>query len=94
MLLRESMRGNIPESVRTRPDKMGFATPDAKWIQAWAPNIEEIFRSRSFAERGFFNIPNLLGALHDHAAGVRNRHEDIFRAVQVELCLRATECTT
>lgn len=92
VLLREAMRGYIPESVRTRPDKMGFATPDAKWIRAWAPNIEEIFHSRSFAERDFFNIPSLLGALHDHVAGIRDRHEDIFRAVQVELCLRATEC--
>lgn len=91
VLLREAMRGHIPESVRTRPDKMGFATPDAKWIRAWAPNIEEIFRSRSFSERGFFNLPNLLDALRDHVAGIRDRHEDIFRAVQVELCLRATE---
>ncbi|MGH7689961.1 MAG: asparagine synthase (glutamine-hydrolyzing) [Gemmatimonadaceae bacterium] len=91
VLLRESMRGRIPESVRTRPDKMGFETPDAKWIRAWTPQIETIFHSRSFAQRGFFNVPNLSGALKDHANQVRDCHEDIFRAVQVELYLRSAE---
>lgn len=91
VLLRESMRGKIPESVRTRPDKMGFATPDAKWIRAWAPQIEAIFRSRSFAERGFFNVANFLAALQDHVAEARDCHLDIFRAVQVELYLRSVE---
>jgi asparagine synthase (glutamine-hydrolysing) len=85
------MRGKIPESVRTRPDKMGFATPDADWIRAWAPQIETIFHSRSFAERGFFNVSNLLMALKDHLARVRDCNVDILRAVQVELYLRSME---
>ncbi|TAN03008.1 MAG: asparagine synthase (glutamine-hydrolyzing) [Rhodanobacteraceae bacterium] len=94
ILLRETMRGRIPESVRVRPDKMGFATPDAKWIRSWAGEIEAIFRSRTFAERGFFNVPNLLAALRDHVNGVRECHEDIFRAVQVEQYLRIAERTS
>lgn len=88
VLLREAMRGRIPESVRTRPDKMGFETPDAKWIRAWAPQIEGLFRSTSFAQRGYFNVANLLAALKLHVEGVRHRHEELFRAVQVELYLR------
>lgn len=91
VLLREAMRGKIPESVRTRPDKMGFETPDAKWIRAWAPEIETIFHSRSFAERGFFNVTNLLAALKDHVNRVRDCNVDIFRAVQVELYMRSVE---
>ncbi len=31
-LLRESMRGLIPEPVRTRKDKIGFATPESAWL--------------------------------------------------------------
>lgn len=91
VLLREFMRTKIPESVRTRPDKMGFETPDAKWIRAWAPEIESVFHSRSFVERGFFNEKNLSVALKDHVHQVRDWHEDIFRAVQVELYLRSAE---
>lgn len=91
VLLRESMRGRIPESVRTRPDKMGFETPDAKWIRAWAGEIEGIFRSRSFAERGFFNQAKLLAALKEHVSQVRDWNVDLFRAVQVEMYLRSME---
>lgn len=31
-ILRESMRGILPETVRTRQDKMGFVTPEEIWI--------------------------------------------------------------
>jgi asparagine synthase (glutamine-hydrolysing) len=91
VLLRESMRGKIPESVRTRPDKMGFATPDADWIRAWAPQIDAMFHSRSFAERGFFKVANLRTALKEHVAKRRDCNLEIFRAVQVELYLRSME---
>ncbi|HEX7369062.1 MAG TPA: asparagine synthase (glutamine-hydrolyzing) [Rhodanobacteraceae bacterium] len=87
-ILRQMMQGAIPESVRLRPDKMGFSTPDAKWIRAWAGHIEDIFRSRAFAERGFFNVANMLKALDEHVRGVRDAHVEIFRALQVEQCLR------
>lgn len=93
-VLRRAVRGLIPESVRMRPDKMGFETPDARWIRAWASNIEDIFRGRSFAERGFFKVPGLLGALKDHVDGKRDTHEIIFRAAEVELCLEANERRT
>jgi asparagine synthase (glutamine-hydrolysing) len=32
-LLREAMRGVLPEKIRTRSDKIGFATPEADWIR-------------------------------------------------------------
>jgi asparagine synthase (glutamine-hydrolysing) len=32
-VLREGMRGRIPESVRARMDKMGFPTPAAQWFR-------------------------------------------------------------
>ena len=32
-VLRESMRGVLPEKVRTRVDKLGFATPEEVWLR-------------------------------------------------------------
>lgn len=32
-MLREGMRGVLPEKVRTRQDKMGFVTPEVHWMQ-------------------------------------------------------------
>jgi asparagine synthase (glutamine-hydrolysing) len=33
VVLREAMRGGIPESVRQRRDKMGFVTPEEEWVR-------------------------------------------------------------
>src|SRR5205085_12692242 len=36
VVLREATRGVIPESVRTRRDKMGFVTPEEVWVREQA----------------------------------------------------------
>jgi asparagine synthase (glutamine-hydrolysing) len=38
-ILRESMIGILPESVRTRMDKVGFVTPEEVWLKKEAPDI-------------------------------------------------------
>jgi asparagine synthase (glutamine-hydrolysing) len=37
-VLRESMKGLLPEPVRTRMDKMGFVTPEESWVRREAPD--------------------------------------------------------
>lgn len=88
---RAAMIGVIPEVVRTRVDKMGFPTPDAYWVRQWSPHIEEIFRSQSFRERGFFKVDKFLDALKLHTEGVADYHWEIFKALQLELWLRAVD---
>ena len=36
-VLREAMKGTLPEPIRTRMDKMGFVTPEETWIREDAP---------------------------------------------------------
>jgi asparagine synthase (glutamine-hydrolysing) len=36
-VLREAMRGTLPEPIRTRMDKMGFVTPEETWVREDAP---------------------------------------------------------
>lgn len=38
MVLRESMRGVLPEKIRTRIDKMGFVTPEETWVRERMPD--------------------------------------------------------
>jgi asparagine synthase (glutamine-hydrolysing) len=40
-ILREAMKGLLPESVRLRRDKLGFATPETRWLGEIAPRIRE-----------------------------------------------------
>lgn len=42
-VLREAMSGILPETIRTRVDKMGFVTPEEVWMREVNPNA---FRSR------------------------------------------------
>ena len=42
-VLRDSMKGILPERVRSRVDKMGFVTPEPIWVRQHAP---EAFRDR------------------------------------------------
>jgi len=51
-ILRESMRGLIPEEVRTRKDKLGFAPPQTTWMRGpLRPWIDEVLHSPRFAKR-------------------------------------------
>jgi asparagine synthase (glutamine-hydrolysing) len=56
VVLREAMRGILPERIRQRHDKIGFATPEGQWFRtAGREYMSDVFASRSFAERGYFD---------------------------------------
>jgi len=38
-VLREAMRGILPEAIRMRMDKMGFVTPEEAWVRTEAPDL-------------------------------------------------------
>jgi asparagine synthase (glutamine-hydrolysing) len=40
-ILRDAMAGLLPESVRLRRDKIGFASPEARWLREIAPAVRE-----------------------------------------------------
>jgi len=42
-LLRESMRGIIPEPIRERKDKLGFATPEYHWLNDIKDHLKKYF---------------------------------------------------
>jgi len=42
-LLRESMKGIIPDKIRLRTDKLGFATPEYYWLNTLKDNFRDYF---------------------------------------------------
>ena len=51
-VLRAAMRGRIPETVRTRRDKMGFPVPLNEWFGKELRNfVEDLFRSQAARTR-------------------------------------------
>jgi len=88
-ILRKAMEGVLPEEVRNRMDKMGFVTPEADWFKTKLRDpIREIFNSKSFSERGIFNIAHVHKTFQDHCNGKVDNHSMIWRCVNLELWLR------
>jgi asparagine synthase (glutamine-hydrolysing) len=60
-LVRRSLRGRIPDSVRTRVEKMGFPTSLHTWLTgALAKPLRDILTSRSARQRGIYNVDEIL----------------------------------
>ncbi len=54
-ILRESVAGRVPDAIRLRTDKIGFAAPTNAWLRG--PMREwwkDLFASKKFGERGCF----------------------------------------
>src|SRR5262249_36162953 len=85
-LLREAMRGRIPDSVRSRPDKMGFPTAGQKWFaQDLYEPIADILASRAVKERGIYNVQNVTRDLERHRRGEIDAHHGLFRLAEFEV---------
>ena len=79
----------LPQEVRNRSDKMGFTTPENIWFRTNLRNqIETMIRSKSFADRGYFNVEKVKKAFHRHCEGKTNISFTIWRWVNLELWFR------
>ena len=88
-ILREAMSGVLPEAVRTRMDKMGYVTPEDIWFrEPLKKEIEDIVESKSFGERGYFDVGEIKKAFAEHCAGRVNLGSTIWRWVNLELWFR------
>ena len=82
-VLREAMRGRIPEVVRARGDKMGFPTAAAEWLRAelYEP-AREIVTDPQFRQSGAVDATRVATMLDAHRAGQGDYASEVFRAVQ------------
>jgi asparagine synthase (glutamine-hydrolysing) len=70
-VLREAMRGVLPEAVRERGDKIGFATAEEQWLRRDAPDAwRAALRQAIEASQGILR-PAALELLEDTIAGRR-----------------------
>lgn len=85
-VLREAMRGKIPESVRSRPDKMGFSVPQRAWFAdlLQAP-FQDMIGSQGFRERGIYNVEAIRRDLELHRQGKVDCSSRFFNLIQFEI---------
>ena len=89
-ILRESMKGILPEEIRTRIGKLGFPTPMDDWMRE--PEvirfIKGIFSSDSFQGRGYHRHSAVERLFHAHVNKEISAGQTIWKILNLELWFR------
>lgn len=90
ILLREATKGLIPEKIRLRADKVGYATPESIWFksESWRCEIEKLLDSESFKSRGIIDSEKAKRLFGDFCSGRNNISKDIWKWINLELWYR------
>ena len=87
-ILRESMKGVLPEAILSR-SKMGFPVPIGAWFRgAYRSIIDEYVLSERAMSRGLFNSDFVRNLVHRHQSGVENHEERLWALVNFEIWQR------
>ncbi|HEY2962932.1 MAG TPA: asparagine synthase (glutamine-hydrolyzing) [Pyrinomonadaceae bacterium] len=87
-VLRQSMKGFLPDAILDRP-KMGFPVPIGAWFRgAYAPVLDEYVLSDRAAQRGLFNSRFVRTLVEQHQRGQANHSERLWALVNLEMWFR------
>jgi asparagine synthase (glutamine-hydrolysing) len=87
-ILRQGLEGTLPEKIRCRRWKVGFTTPEMRWLKARRATLTSLMQSPSFQARPYWKGAEVTRAF---LAACRGEVEDamfFWRAINVELWLR------
>ncbi|KKQ24031.1 MAG: Asparagine synthase (Glutamine-hydrolyzing) [Candidatus Roizmanbacteria bacterium GW2011_GWC2_37_13] len=87
-ILREATKDLLPKEINLRRNKIGFTTPEYQWFMEKRKEIFEIFLSKSFSERKYFNRKETLNSFQKFVDGETNDTMVFWRLINVELWLR------
>ncbi len=88
-VLRRALSDLLPPIVRDRTDKIGFATPLARYFDGALGDLAAtVFASPTMAERGLVDVAAAQDRLRQHRAGRRQAGFELWRALNLELWCR------
>ena len=88
-VLRRALADVLPPIVRARRDKLGFVTPEARFLRGGLGELAaDVFASRSFRERGFVEPEAASARLARHRSGDIRAGMELWRALNLELWAR------
>jgi asparagine synthase (glutamine-hydrolysing) len=79
-VLRNAMKGVVPDAVRKSRKHFGTPVPIERWMRQLRPHIRELFESNKFRERGYFNQPTILEAYDRFCEGKMDRFTSAYYA--------------
>ena len=87
-ILREALKGTLPEKIRRRRWKVGFTTPEMRWIKARRAAFTSLYQSPAFQARPFWRGEQVVDAFRRCCRGEVEDSWFFWRAINVELWLR------
>jgi asparagine synthase (glutamine-hydrolysing) len=87
-IVREAMRGHLPEVVRLRQKKIGFTTPEMRWLRRERAAVTGVLRSPSFLARPYWDGAAIADAFEAACEGRMEESLFVWRVLNVELWLR------
>ena len=87
-ILREALKGVIPDKVRLRRKKIGFTTPEIRWLRRERAIVQGILRSPSFCARPYWDGPSIARAFHAVCEGELEESPLFWRVLNAEAWLR------
>lgn len=89
-VLREGLRDVLPERIRTRMDKLGFATPEEEWLRSRYPDwFRKALRDAVEASNGILNGDAALQMLERMISGATPFHFLPWRMISFGAWIRA-----
>ena len=89
-ILRESLKNILPEQIRMRRDKIGFATPQDEWFRStlFKDIILGVLNSNSFKSRNIVNSEHALSLYQKHLNREIDISKDIWKWIHLEMWFR------
>lgn len=89
-ILREAMRGTLPEKIRIRKDKIGFMTPEDEWFrdEKFRIYIFELLNSESFRSRKIIDAEKAKQLYKKHLNKEIQISKEIWKWINLELWFR------
>ena len=88
-VLRQAMKGRLPDAIVHRRDKLGFAAPEQAWLAAAHAELAPLLRDGQVVERGWVQRSEVERVLAADGSG-RRQAEQLWRLAMTEAWLRAT----
>lgn len=89
VIMRNSLKGILPEKIRLRKDKIGFSTPEEEWFRdkALLDLLSEVVYSASFKDRGYFNVKKCQSQFENYKR-TKKGNADFWKWMHLELWFR------
>jgi len=89
-IMREAMKGVLPEPIRMRTDKIGFLTPWEKWLtdDTFKTYIMDTINSAAFSQRGYLNAALCRKGYENFLSGKKIIPKEVWKWLNIDIWFR------